>query len=140
MGEQAKPRGARYTYGRTRRVRLRRDTESLFGGGEKCFEFPYRGIVRAYRAAPGASASCRLLAVVPKRVCKLAVERNAQKRRMRELFRVESAALHAECRRRGVQVDVALLLVHRETVPVARARRSVQKIIRYAEHQVAGVK
>lgn len=137
MDRQAGPRGLRYTYGRARRVRLHSDTESLFRCGKKLFAFPYRGVVYLYKAADDASTGCRLLAVAPKRVCKLSVDRSAQKRRMRELFRMESAMLHAECRQRKVRVDVALLLVSSEDVPLERARRAVRKIMRYAEQQVA---
>lgn len=74
-----------------------------------------------------------MLAVAPKRVCKLAVDRNAQKRRMRELFRVESTELHGACLARGVRVDVAVVLVSSEEVPWQRARRAMKKILRHAE-------
>lgn len=123
----------RCTYGRGRRVRLRRDTTELFQRGQRCFDFPYRGVANAYRSTSGAAGGCRLLAVAPKRVCKLAVDRNAQKRRMRELFRVESAELHAACLARGVRVDVAVVLVSSEEVPWQRARRAMRKILRHAE-------
>lgn len=55
---------------------------------------------------------------------------------MRELFRVESAELQAECQRRKVLVDIALLLVSSECVSLNRARRAVRKVVRYAERQV----
>lgn len=45
--------------------------------------------------------------------------------------------LHAECRQRGVRIDVALLLVSSEEVSLERARRAVRKILRYAEQQMA---
>lgn len=138
MQGQGVTRGAKFGFGRSRRVRLRSDATQLFAQGSKCFEFPYRGSVRVRAGQSDASAlaGCRLLAVVPKRVCKLSVSRNAQKRRMRELFRVESAELQAECQRRKVLVDIALLLVSSECVSLNRARRAVRKVVRYAERQV----
>lgn len=131
--------GLSYAFGRSRRVRLRRDSDVLFQRGGKRFEYPYRGVVYACKCEAGIGGGCRLLAVVPKRVFKHAVDRNAQRRRIREFFRVETAALHALCRERGVRLDVAIIAVAGEEVPLGRARRSMRKIFVYAEQMARRV-
>ena len=97
------------------------------------FAFPYRSVVYAHG---GAEAGCRLLAIVPKRVCRFAVTRNTRRRHIRELFRVESAALNAHCKRQGVVLDVAVIVVSDEEVRLERAQRSMRKILSHAEQEV----
>ena len=103
----------RYTLGKERRICLRRDKDVLFREGVRMFAFPYRSVVYAHG---GAEAGCRLLAIVPKRVCRLAVTRNTQRRHIRELFRVESAALNAHCKRQGVVPGAGCVKVEEEWV------------------------
>ena len=123
----------RYTLDKERRICLRRDKDVLFREGVRIFAFPYRSVEYVHG---GAEAGCRLLAIVPKRVCRLAVTRNTQRRHIRELFRVESAALHAHCKRHGVVLDVAVIVVSDEEVRLERAQRSMRKILSHAEQEV----
>ncbi len=123
----------RYTLGKERRICLQRDKDVLFREGVRMFAFPYRSVVYAHG---GAEAGCRLLAIVPKRVCRFAVTRNTRRRHIRELFRVESAALNAHCKRQGVVLDVAVIVVSDEEVRLERAQRSMRKILSHAEQEV----
>lgn len=121
---------------RAERLHLRRESQKLFAQGRRVFKFPYRALYLEERAA--SSPGIALMVQAPKRLFKRATARNAQKRRIREAFRLQAHALRAHAHLRGSRIILAIMLVSNEPVPAERGHRAVrfilQQVLAAAEH------
>lgn len=72
------------------RLRLRKEIDDLFASGKAIKAFPVRAI---YQFVPLPGEPLQIAVSVPKRMVKLAVNRNRIKRQMREVFRLNSHQL-----------------------------------------------
>lgn len=115
--------------GAQRRVHLERDANRIFQKGKREFCFPYRFFYYMAPATKTAPAGLRLMVKAPKRTYKLAVERNAQKRRVRELFRTLSPLLHQHCLTQQLHIDLAIIPVSKEAVTIERASKAMGKVL-----------
>lgn len=117
----------RYRFPRYERLSKRREIEALFAQGRKAFAFPYRIVftITPVEQHPGPA----MMPVVPKRLFKRAVDRNANKRRIREAYRLQAPPLRAALRERGLRLAVAFLIVSNDPVPYERAYRAIGRLM-----------
>ncbi len=114
---------------RSERLRLKKEIDATFREGQKAFCFPYRAVFRIAHGE-GVAVGIRVAMVAPKRLWKHAVDRNYQKRRLRELYRTQAGALRQLAAAHGLGVSIMLICVSREDVPLAKATRSIFLILR----------
>lgn len=114
---------------RAARLRMDRDIGALFGEGRSGFVFPYRYYYRLLPASDDVPAAAMLVSV-PKKMFKRAVMRNLLKRRTREAFRLERAAVEMRLASEGKRLQVAFVYSSREELPLTVLRGSVARILR----------
>ena len=121
------PAPLRNTLPRSERLHLKRLADQLFQKGRRAFAYPYRGqyLVEPQSDEPGLV----LVVVVPKRVLKLATDRNAQKRRIREAYRLNAHPLRQYALEHRYRIVVGILLIANETLPWRRGHRAVVSIL-----------
>lgn len=101
------------TLGKSERLKSRKLTESLFGGGKSFSVYPIK-VVYLFTSQPdwrfpvqaGFSASGRLF--------KKSVDRNRIKRLLRETYRVQKGTLYQTCSQQAVQLAVFFLYTGKE--------------------------
>ena len=71
----------------------------------------------------------RMMPIVPKRLFKHAVDRNRNKRRIREAFRLQANPLREALKNKGLQLHIAFLLTSKEEIPWQRGHASIDKIL-----------
>lgn len=115
--------------GPNRRVHLERDANRIFQEGKREFFYPYRFLYYIAPATALAPAGLRLMVKAPKRTYKLAVARNAQKRRVRELFRTLSPQLHRHCLAHQLHIDLAVIPVSKDEVKLEKASKAMARVL-----------
>ncbi len=113
---------------RSERLHLKREIDAVFAQGKKSFCFPYRAVYRITPAV-GEEIGLAIAVVAPKRLYKRAVARNAQKRRLRELYRTQANALRSIAQTKGVRIAIMFLCVSKEAVPREKARKAIQHLL-----------
>ncbi|PID90404.1 MAG: hypothetical protein CSA97_03040 [Bacteroidetes bacterium] len=117
---------------RSERLRLKKEIDATFKVGQKAFCFPYRAVFRIAQGE-GVEVGVRVAMVAPKRLWKHAVDRNYQKRRLRELYRTQAGALRQLAQEHELGVSIMLICVSRDEVPLEKATRSVFLLLRDVE-------
>jgi ribonuclease P protein component len=97
-----------YSLPKSEILRGKTSIDKLFGHGQRMSEYPFRVIYQINPSAVGIPA-LRFGIVVPKRVSKLAHERNRIKRLAREAYRLNKHLYSAALEERGKQVDFFLV-------------------------------
>ncbi len=113
---------------RRERLHLKREIDAVYSQGRKSFCFPYRVVYRI-TPAEGKDIGLAIAVVAPKRLYKRAVIRNAQKRRLRELYRTQASALRSIAQEKGVRIAIMFLCVSKEDVPQEKARKAIQHLL-----------
>ena len=97
-----------YSLPKSEILRGKTSIDKLFGHGQRMSEYPFRVIYQINPASEGIPA-LRFGIVVPKRVSKLAHERNRIKRIAREAYRLNRHAHATNLAERGKQADFFLV-------------------------------
>lgn len=97
-----------YSLPKSEILRGKTSLDKLFGEGQRMSEFPFRVFYKINPAAEGVSA-LRFGIVVPKRVSKLAHERNRIKRIVREGYRLNRHPFVATLESQSKQADFFLV-------------------------------
>jgi ribonuclease P protein component len=126
---------ASFAFPASERLHLEREISALFKHGKRAFVFPYRATYSLLPAKEG-SAPILMMAIVPKRVCKHAVDRNRNKRRIREAFRLQANPLRELLKAKGLQLHLAFLLVANEEIEWQRGHAAVAKLLTKILHCV----
>ena len=126
---------ASFAFPASHRLHRERDISTLFAHGAHLFVFPYRA---TYRLKPNESneSPIRMMPIVPKRLFKHAVDRNRNKRRIREAFRLQANPLREALKNKGLQLHIAFLLTSKEEIPWQRGHASIDKILNKISHIV----
>lgn len=110
------------------RLHLKREVDRIFQQGEKAFSFPYRILFLIEPTEQDAGVA--MMVVVPKRLFKRAVARNAQKRRLREAYRLQIHPLRKVAMDKNLKVQLIFLIVSGDEVPLQRGQKAVGNLIR----------
>ncbi len=105
--------------------------ESLFKDGRGGFVYPLR-----YLFVVREGSGVAVLTGVPKKLHKRAVRRNLLKRRMREAYRLQCAALEQRTEERGVKVALALMYGTKDVVDYGTISDAVERILEQVGLQV----
>lgn len=119
---------ASFAFPASEHLRRKRDIDTLFEKGKPLFVFPYRATYRLVEATPS-SPSILMMPIVQKRLFKHAVDRNRNKRRIREAFRLQANPLRTALKTAGLQLHIAFLLASKEEIEWQRAHASIAKIL-----------
>ena len=98
----------------------------LFKDGAAGFVYPFRYMVITEKSA---SSSVEVLFSVPKRYHKRANKRNTLRRRMKEAYRLNKAALTFLALERGLSLDIALIYSSKEQLPYKTIENAICKIL-----------
>ena len=98
----------------------------LFQDGASGFVYPFRYMVIAEEST---TPSVEVLFSVPKRYHKRANKRNTLRRRMKEAYRLNKAALTSVAMERGNGVDIALVYSSKEILPYKTIEYAICKIL-----------
>ena len=98
----------------------------LFKDGASGFVYPFRYMVIAEEST---TPSVEVLFSVPKRYHKRANKRNTLRRRMKEAYRLNKAALTSVAMERGNGVDIALVYSSKEILPYKTIEYAICKIL-----------
>ena len=126
---------ASFAFPASQRLHLESEINELFAHGQRIFVFPYRATYRLLSVAQG-KEPIKMMSIVPKRIYKHAVDRNRNKRRIREAFRLQANPLRASLKKKGLQLQLAFLLTSNEEVEWKRGHEAVEKILTKILHRV----
>lgn len=133
--QEATPQVASFAFPASHRLHRERDISALFAHGAHLFVFPYRA---TYYLKPNQTNEppIQMMPIVPKRLFKHAVDRNRNKRRIREAFRLQANPLREVLKKKGLQLHIAFLLTSKEEIPWQRGHASIDKILNKISHIV----
>lgn len=97
---------------------------ALFQSGRGVNAPPFRFI---FLPATGETYPVRTAITVPKRLFRKAVERNLLKRRIREAYRQQKAALYQHLSRKEIAIHLVIQYQHREILPYHVLADALQK-------------
>jgi ribonuclease P protein component len=121
--------GLRFTFPKEHRLIGKKNIQTLLSKGEAFFVHPYR-IVYAFHAKPSVTDSpIQLCIAVPKRKCKLAVQRNHVKRITREAYRLQQHLLLSGLQQSNLQLKVMLQYTQSESIEIEPAMFALKKIL-----------
>ncbi|MDD3108276.1 MAG: ribonuclease P protein component [Alistipes sp.] len=115
-----------YTFPRAEHLKSKKKIAALFAQGEGGMAYPLR--YKLLRSDP-ATSGIEVLISVSKRYHKHAVARNLLKRRIREAYRHQRAALQAALPAQGGGYALALLYISAQIADYAKIEDAVAKII-----------
>lgn len=98
----------------------------LFSDGASGFVYPFRYMVITEKST---TPSVEVLFSVPKRYHKRANKRNTLRRRTKEAYRLNKAALIAKAVAKGCGVDIALVYSSKEILPYKTIEYAICKIL-----------
>jgi ribonuclease P protein component len=106
----------------------KKNIETLLSKGEAFFVYPYR-IIYLYKPIIVADdTNCKVVIAVPKRKCKLAVQRNRIKRITREAYRMQQHTITSKIAD-GFQLQMMLQYSIPETITQQEAMLAIKKIL-----------
>lgn len=118
----------KYSFGRGERLHYNKEITELFAKGSGLFVYPYRITYRILQSPPE-EVGIRMMVIVRKRDFKHAVDRNRNKRRIREAYRLNAEHLRTKVCERGLQIHLSILLISREKLEWRRAHEAIKKLL-----------
>ena len=98
----------------------------LFKDGASGFVYPFRYMVITEKST---LPSVEVLFSVPKRYHKRANKRNILRRRTKEAYRLNKAAITENAAVKGCEVDIALVYSSKEVLPYKSIENAIRKIL-----------
>ena len=125
------PATATHTLGREERIKSRRLIETLFNGGHSrsTTAFPLRLVYVRIPRQEGLVPHAMMVSVSKRRLHR-AVDRNRQKRQIRESYRLNKSELIEFCEQNGLRVYIAFVSLAEEPCSSERIERSMVKLLR----------
>jgi ribonuclease P protein component len=121
--------GLRFTFPKKHRLVGKKNIETLLSKGEAFFVFPYRIIYSFVPKKNAENDPIKIVIAVPKRKCKLAVQRNSVKRITREAYRLQQQLLLPSLLINNVQLQVMLQYTQTVDLEIMIAKASLKKIL-----------
>ncbi len=122
-----------FTLPKAERINSKITIDKLFSGGNTAMTvFPLRAIfmVEPEGESGADSPSVQMMVSVSKRRLRHAVDRNRQKRQIREAYRLNKCELAEMCAQKGVRVYIAFVSLAEEPCTTERIERSMVKLLR----------
>ena len=121
-----------FTLPKAERINSKIIIDKLFSGGNTAMSvFPLRAIFMTEPKEDGdAGASVQMMVSVSKRRLHRAVDRNRQKRQIRESYRLNKSELIEFCEQNGLRVYIAFVSLAEEPCSRERIERSMVKLLR----------
>ncbi len=117
-----------YTLGKMEIMRGERAVAALFASGKSGFRYPLKYVWHTVEDDKKPSG-IRTLFSVPKRNFKRAVRRNLLRRRMREAYRLNKAALCDKAAAAGKSVELALIYSSKEIHDFKTIEHGIKRIL-----------
>ncbi len=114
---------------KSERLYLRSSIDKLFAEGKGFMVFPYRVIWRILPDDETQPATVCIMTVVPKKKFRHAVDRNLEKRRLREAYRLTKLPLIDHFASTGRSLAIAFVCVDTAHHPFPEVQRAMQRII-----------
>ena len=118
-----------YTLCKDERLYLRDAISELFANGKGFMVFPYRIMYNVLPEDDPQVARVAIMTIAPKKKFKHAVDRNREKRLMREAYRLNKLPLINACEKAGKKLQVAFIYSHNEHITFQEAERNIKKAI-----------
>ena len=118
-----------YTFAKEERLCSKRLIESLFRNGSSFVVYPYRVVFLYIESTPENTVPLQCVISVSKRRFRKAVDRNAIKRRMREVYRLQKSDLYCFLREHSLHLLVAFQYVGKEKEPYALLYQRMGKVL-----------
>ncbi len=122
-----------FTLSKAERINSKIIIDKLFSGGNTAMTvFPLRAIFMVEQADESCAdgPSVQMMVSVSKRRLRHAVDRNRQKRQIREAYRLNKCELAEMCAQKGVRVYIAFVSLADEPCTTERIERSMVKLLR----------
>lgn len=118
-----------YTFKKEERLCSKRLLDSLFRNGSSFVVYPYRVVFLYIESTPENTVPLQCVISVSKRRFRKAVDRNAIKRRMREVYRLQKSDLYCFLREHSLHLLVAFQYVGKEKEPYALLYQRMGKVL-----------
>lgn len=116
---------------RYERLHLKKEIDRIFQQGQRAFAFPYK--VTFFFESSTSHPGLAMMVIVPKRLFKRATQRNYQKRRIREAYRLQAHSLRQVAKERNIHVAMAFQIVSNEEVAHPKAYKSIATLLQKIE-------
>lgn len=118
-----------YTFKKSERLTDKKLINELFGKGNGVIsQFPFRVLVQ-FVNQPQWQQPAQLVIPVSKRVIKLSVQRNAIKRQIRELYRLQKHTIYAQLLNQQLQMAIAITYVGKSKLPHQQLQLAFDKLL-----------
>jgi len=118
-----------YTLCKDERLYLREAISELFANGKGFSVFPYRIMYNVLPEDNPQVARVAIMTIAPKKRFKHAVDRNREKRLMRESYRLNKLPLIEACEKAGKKLQVAFIFNNNEHITFLEAEQHIKKAI-----------
>lgn len=118
-----------YTFKKSERLTDKKLINKLFDKGNGVInQFPFRVLVQ-FVNQPHWEYPAQLVIPVSKRVIKLSVQRNAIKRQIRELYRLQKHTIYAQLQNQQLQMAIAITFVGKTKLPHYQLNLAFEKLL-----------
>ena len=118
-----------FTLCKDERLYLREAISELFANGKGFMVFPYRIIYNVLPEDNPQVARVAIMAIAPKKKFKHAVDRNREKRLMREAYRLNKVPLIKACEAEHKKLQVAFIFNNNQHITFQEAEAHIKKAI-----------
>jgi ribonuclease P protein component len=130
--------GLRFTFPKQHRLVGKKNIQTLLSKGEAFFVHPYRIVYSIENRTTALDVPIKLVIAVPKRKCKLAVQRNYIKRITREAYRLQQQILLHDSVIVNLQLNVMIQYTQSENIEQATAMQAVKRILKTLQKKIVG--